>query len=87
MHRSDPDAFLPSDGSVLLQRCSGLLTERGSREVLPPEDARLPACLGLAGFTPPEQSPRNHRELLPAKLRNRSLGSFILALLRYFRHA
>lgn len=61
VHHNDLDTFLPCNGSALLQRCSGLLTERDSREMLPPQDASLPACLGLAGLTPPEWPPQKPR--------------------------
>lgn len=63
----------------------GLLTEKYSREVLHPRDAALPECLGLE-----EEPAEDHAELLlvaVSTVRNRSFGTFIPALLRYFRHA
>lgn len=89
VHHNDLDTFFPCNGSVLLQRCSGLLTETAGRCY----PHRMPVFLRAWDWlaSPLQNSlPRNHAELLLArvsKVRNRSLGSFIPALLRYFRHS
>lgn len=51
---------------------------------------RAGRCMRTGWPHPSRTAPRSHRGLLLApvnKVRNRSLGSFILSLLRYFRHA